>query len=527
MSDAANLQLAQSIMAQFGHPLVSYISGFEVGPDLQTGPLPPSVNLAIDKLHELRVAIASTGQPISHAVSRLALQGHLDSMRQEIGNELPELVSSDPLVQSLGVILRGLSTLMMTAPYLYAYEPFSNAVYDIAIWNPRLESDFRMRVAGDDALRNLLPKEEAAESPDADTAKFTSEFRANSFLNSLLRSCYLTGRLRGQTSIQQLGEVALELLQSARQAGKIGVATVSYFSVINGIALEHAFHWKSVHFYPMGDACHDILDREARPSISSPDQVMGFVLEIRHRRRYVETVDLATGAHGYNASPDAPAELEKQMRAVPLAIALATQLAGRMVWTSVADAHMGLLPWSFRSDPHALRAGVVEASKEPQIVDWLELLNRLKRNNLRIAERRLMSMLSERPQPADRLIDAVIVWEALFGGDSEMTFRISTGIAFLVGETPAEIDDIRRKCTNLYNLRSKLVHGSIDVDDPRVTESANQASDLALRAMEALYRDAPDLLGYRSTERTTMAVLRRMNSPATDAALDGLPGNSV
>jgi len=107
-----------------------------------------------------------------------------------------------------------------------------------------------------------------------------------------------------------------------------------------------------------------------------------------------------------------------------------------------------------------------------------------------------------------------------------MTFRISTGIAFLVGETPSEIETIRKTCTNLYDLRSKLVYGSIDVDDQRVTEAADRVSDLALRAMEALYRDAPDLMGYKSTERTTMAVLRRMRHSATDAALDRLPGNT-
>jgi hypothetical protein len=42
-----------------------------------------------------------------------------------------------------------------------------------------------------------------------------------------------------------------------------------------------------------------------------------------------------------------------------------------------------------------------------------------------------MSALSERSQPADQLIDAVIVWEALFGGDVELSFRISMGMAFL------------------------------------------------------------------------------------------------
>jgi len=331
VSDPDEIQLAHSILEQFGRPLVSYISGIEVDAEWPTHPLPPNVGLTIAKLNELRVAVASSGQPLSFAVSRLALQGHFDALRNELGGQLSELVSSDPVVQSLSVILRGMSTLVLTAPHLYAYEPFPNAAHKVGIWSPDLESSFRRSLADDSALRNLLSNEDAIESSNSRAIEFAAEFRTNSFLNSLLRSCYVAARFRRKTGLQELGEITHELLQGARAASADGVATVSYFSVINGIGLTDMLHWESVYLYPLDDVCHDILDREVRPSISGPDQVMGFVLELRHRRRYVRRVDPVTGAYGYNASPDTPAELDKQLQAVPLAIALATQLAGRAV----------------------------------------------------------------------------------------------------------------------------------------------------------------------------------------------------
>jgi hypothetical protein len=57
------------------------------------------------------------------------------------------------------------------------------------------------------------------------------------------------------------------------------------------------------------------------------------------------------------------------------------------------------------------------------------------------------------------------------------------------------------------------VHGSSGADNPAITENADQATDLALRAMRAIYRDAPELIKVESKERTRTAISRRMASP--------------
>jgi len=75
--------------------------------------------------------------PLSFTVNRLALQGQFEAPWEELGGQLSELVSSDPVVESLSVILGGISTPMLTARHLYAYEPFPNATHEVGIWSPR------------------------------------------------------------------------------------------------------------------------------------------------------------------------------------------------------------------------------------------------------------------------------------------------------------------------------------------------------------------------------------------------------
>jgi hypothetical protein len=380
MPHDAEVRLAHAVIAQFGPALVSYISGVEVGyqEPWYTDGVPSNVGLTINKLHELRVEVAASGQPLSYVGGQLALQGYFDELREELGGQLSEIVSSDPLVQSLSQVLRGLSTLTLAAPYLYAYEPSPGAIHQVRIWNPDLESSFRRSVAEDPALQDLLSVEKDIESPGSDESELAKSFQVNRFLNTILESCYVTARLRRKTTAQEIAEIVHELLQAARDAFGNGVATVSYFSVFNGIGLTDTFQCGSAYFYPMNDVCHDILMPDTRPAIGGSDHVvMGFVLELRHRRKYVEKVESEGGQRGYEASPESPAELERQFQAVPLAIALSTQLAGRAVWISVADPRFGALPFSFKSDSHALRGGLIEASSHPEIVEWLELLNRL------------------------------------------------------------------------------------------------------------------------------------------------------
>lgn len=59
----------------------------------------------------------------------------------------------------------------------------------------------------------------------------------------------------------------------------------------------------------------------------------------------------------------------------------------------------------------------------------------------------------------DMAIDFMIALESLFGSSDEITHKISIRIAMLFGQNEFDTECLRHLVKNLYNLRSKIVHG--------------------------------------------------------------------
>lgn len=82
-----------------------------------------------------------------------------------------------------------------------------------------------------------------------------------------------------------------------------------------------------------------------------------------------------------------------------------------------------------------------------------------------------------------------VIWsgiEGLFGIDSEITFKLSLGIAKFLGESVEEQRQIFQDTKSLYRARSKAVHGGKIKGDVQnaITESAILLKRLILRASE-------------------------------------------
>ena len=96
---------------------------------------------------------------------------------------------------------------------------------------------------------------------------------------------------------------------------------------------------------------------------------------------------------------------------------------------------------------------------------------------------------------ADRLVDAVIVWENLFGtSEGEPTLRISASLAWLLADDPVRREELQRKLRSLYRERSRIVHGAMQ-EEPALAESANAALRVAREALLVLLWERPDLIG--------------------------------
>ena len=124
-------------------------------------------------------------------------------------------------------------------------------------------------------------------------------------------------------------------------------------------------------------------------------------------------------------------------------------------------------------------------------------------------------LVNSRPDPYDALIDAVIVWENMFGAKEEAGLRVRASLAHLL--EPHDLEKrkaLAREVGTIYEVRSRIVHGSAtnfpDIDE--VHRHRNRATQLALDAMRRLY-DHLDILeasdsGSRSNSLLLGAVQR-------------------
>ncbi|MCH7649048.1 MAG: hypothetical protein IIA83_10635 [Thaumarchaeota archaeon] len=80
----------------------------------------------------------------------------------------------------------------------------------------------------------------------------------------------------------------------------------------------------------------------------------------------------------------------------------------------------------------------------------------------------------------DMAIDFMIALESLFGSSDEIAHKISIRIAMLFGQNEFDTECLRHLVKNLYNLRSKIVHG----DD--VTKALGKIKITENRAKERL-----------------------------------------
>lgn len=62
----------------------------------------------------------------------------------------------------------------------------------------------------------------------------------------------------------------------------------------------------------------------------------------------------------------------------------------------------------------------------------------------------------------DQLLDATICFETMMPGNTELVYRLSQNISFIVGSSAEERLEIFNNMKKLYDVRSKLVHGEIN-----------------------------------------------------------------
>jgi hypothetical protein len=119
-----------------------------------------------------------------------------------------------------------------------------------------------------------------------------------------------------------------------------------------------------------------------------------------------------------------------------------------------------------------------------------------------IAVARCLRALAERDDPVDAMIDAVIVWENLFGSGTELSFRISSAMAMLLASDATERIALQKELKDLYTARSEVVHGAPVPAKKLTRERSDRAVELAAMALRKVYTEYPDLLALKTPERS-------------------------
>lgn len=195
---------------------------------------------------------------------------------------------------------------------------------------------------------------------------------------------------------------------------------------------------------------------------------------------------------------------------LPLAFLLATEsqdrVAPTLLWMAGLQRVLGLGfgMGTYQFGPVLTRRNTPLTSDEgAAAAQWSSLISGNHNRNIDVAVRRCLSSAALRLDPADRLMDAVIAWENLFGASPETSFRLAAAIAKLLADKDGRVD-LLKTLRDLYRRRSEVAHGA---NLQTISEDADAALDVAVRCLRLLYRDRVDLLSLAKSDQRANQLL--------------------
>lgn len=231
-------------------------------------------------------------------------------------------------------------------------------------------------------------------------------------------------------------------------------------------------------------------------------------------------------AHEWNAGRDFPdmppldrmegaTALRRRIEGIQLAVLLAAErpagqwASARFAWQWVADptAHGRSLGWASPAASPGFMPTELTAEECAAVTDWCRAIDAHWSSAVDIAIRRVISAAQVRSDPSDRLVDSVIAWENLFGtSEGEPRLRISSAMAWLLSSSAAERAQLQREIKQLYDDRSKIVHGG-SFDGTSMAEKANRALDLAISSLRELFGSRVEILALPDGSARSLRLL--------------------
>lgn len=141
---------------------------------------------------------------------------------------------------------------------------------------------------------------------------------------------------------------------------------------------------------------------------------------------------------------------------------------------------------------------------------WTEQVSSRYSDAIQIPVQKTIDAASPFRQASDKLIDAVVVWESLFGGKGEISFKISLSIAWTLhpkANEEEERNDLYREVKGIYSIRSKVVHGTPLKASEDIWKYAFRATSISLQLMREFLRHESSIFDFKEAEKRVEFVL--------------------
>jgi hypothetical protein len=452
-----------------------------------------------------------------------------NGIRQAAGGNIQSPDAADPTARRLQELAIDIYPVLLIPPSGQFPAPGFSAARTL-IWYPKID-ELITSIATDSDLQNLQPDiagNQAPEDSNTHAALLANNFHPASLIESIIVYAYNSAvfSLLRPPSAQEYAEEVIQSLADARSLARghrvslpvsTGLANLRFASptiIQSDVGRLVPYSKIYDHWVPMQAQKAKLVqesDQGSHEFHGSGDIVFHAKLQYRLD---INTEPIGTWGWQLRQVDHASEPLEAVLcLAATLGIENDIPIAVDPTWTVVfAPIMRGGFPRPWRNDYSLPRASaplrVLSEEQAGAWESWISTINSEGLGKLRIATRRLQTAIAERTSPLDRFVDAVVVWENLFGSGGELTLRISASLAWLLGRDSEERARLHRELSRLYGRRSQVVHGGEHLSDAEAAVAAERALEIAILALRKLYLDFPELVSIAAHDRSLAIMLQ-------------------
>ncbi|MEP2989214.1 MAG: hypothetical protein ABJN65_01475 [Parasphingorhabdus sp.] len=435
----------------------------------------------------------------------------LNGLRTISGGNLPKLDTEDPVKRALAEMC--LDCYPHTLLPEEQEEIHTGFMHLPTFFGSKKLTRFISAVRMDAALMKLFPN--GIDGDFTDSQQYFTSFGNGSGtqLGTLPMSIIYSGiglmHARNESSLSALQLATWEMLDSLRESLNGNKPSLRVYDIFDLVGLPDDFQ------APIGASILSGIPKvflrhvpfSARPRQDSEGNFFGCMLQ--RNCEYDLALAPFDAAEKFQKNWPVNKSLNEDMEH-QMVVALATSLAlnrerttaARWIATVTIDPLYGVgKNWTDRSI--SLNSNYVASSDECEALrGLLEAISPASVSSIELAVKRLMSATTNRSDFEDSLVDSVIGLESLFGGRSEVSLSVASGVANLLGKTQSQRSDLFEQSKRVYNARSAVVHGSSKrVMKLDIFEIQKTATNLLRGCILELLQNRPELLEMTAEER--------------------------